>query len=188
MIAGDSASCKLHVTSQHNYLTVTAKRCSLADVLIEIKHQIGATIDIPNGAAQELVWLEAGPAPVRDVLISLLYGSSVDYAIIGSRSDPNQVTHVVLTAQHSNPKVGEDAKTTPVDSTGEEAQDETLYGAGFSLSPDTDSVDQTAPTSRSAELAAQQSPDGHKTQGQILDELQKEQMKKLDEKTNSSPQ
>jgi hypothetical protein len=43
------------------------------------------------------VVLHVGPAPTHDVLVSLLDGSSFNYVMVGSPTDANAVTRVVLT-------------------------------------------------------------------------------------------
>jgi len=80
-------------------LSIRAEKATLAQVLFEVQRQTQAEIAIPAGAEQEQVVAVLGPAPARDVLASLLNGSSYNFIfvrnelslerVILSRRDPS---------------------------------------------------------------------------------------------------
>jgi len=80
-------------------LTIDAENSTLADILVAVKNQTGATIDIPGAAWGERVFVHLGPGPPRDILSSLIYGLPFDYIVETAEDDPNTLRSVVLTAQ-----------------------------------------------------------------------------------------
>lgn len=88
------------VTFQNGELTIVAYNSNLRDVLEMVRKQTGATIDIPQEAT-ERVFVKLGPGPARHVLDQLLAGSNLNYVLLGSSTDPQALTKVVLTAKTS---------------------------------------------------------------------------------------
>ncbi len=86
------------ISFSNNELTVVAQNSSLGEVLNAIRAATGMKIDGPSGSADR-VSAKIGPAPVRDVLLSLLEGSRYDFAILGSATDPTVVEKLVLSAR-----------------------------------------------------------------------------------------
>src|SRR5580658_6557608 len=85
------------VNFQNGLLTISAQNSTLGEILRDVRKLTGATIDIPAGSgATERVVAHLGPGAPRDVLAVLLNGSSFNYVMIGSSSDPNAVSTVVL--------------------------------------------------------------------------------------------
>ena len=82
------------VTFENGMLHIHADKATLAQVLFEVQHQTQAEIAIPAGAEQEQVAAEIGPAPARDVLGSLLNGSSYNFIFVGNES---KLERVILT-------------------------------------------------------------------------------------------
>jgi len=80
-------------------LTIDAENSKLSDVLLAVRAKTGASIDFPAGAASERVAVHLGPAPAREVLSSLLYGTTYDYVIQAAEDDPDALRNVVLTAR-----------------------------------------------------------------------------------------
>jgi hypothetical protein len=80
-------------------LTIDAENSKLSDVLLAIRAKTGASIDFPGGATSERVAVHLGPAPVREVLSSLLYGTNFDYVIQGADSDEEGLRSVVVTTR-----------------------------------------------------------------------------------------
>ncbi len=83
---------------QGGLLTIVAQNSTLGDILRDVRKLTGASIDVPGNASERVV-TRLGPGAPRDVLASLLNGSSFNYVMLGSNSDPSSVTSVVLTAK-----------------------------------------------------------------------------------------
>ena len=86
------------VTYQNGMLTIAAQNSTLGDILRDVHKLTGATIDIPPNATERVV-TRLGPGAPRDVLASLLNGSTFNYVMLGSSSDPAALASVVLTAK-----------------------------------------------------------------------------------------
>ncbi|HWC18744.1 MAG TPA: hypothetical protein VG498_17165, partial [Terriglobales bacterium] len=84
------------VTFRDGQLTIVAYNSSLHDVLEMVRTQTGAAMEIP-AEATERVFVSLGPGPVRHVLDSLLAGSTFNYVLLGSETDPQALTKVLLT-------------------------------------------------------------------------------------------
>ena len=89
------------VSFQGGMLSIQADKATLAQVLFEVQRQTQAEIGIPAGAEQEQVVANLGPAPVRDVLESLLNGSSYNFIFVGNEND-NNVGKVILTRREAS--------------------------------------------------------------------------------------
>ncbi|MBZ5654807.1 MAG: AMIN domain-containing protein [Acidobacteriia bacterium] len=72
----------VNVTFQNGLLRIHTQGATLAEVLFEVQQQTQAEIAIPAGAEQEQVVADLGPAPARDVLASLLNGSSYNFIFV----------------------------------------------------------------------------------------------------------
>jgi hypothetical protein len=68
----------------------------LSDVLLAIRSRTGASIEMPGSASSERVAIHVGPAPIRDVLSSLLYGTNFNYVIQASEDDASGLGKVIL--------------------------------------------------------------------------------------------
>jgi hypothetical protein len=79
-------------------LTIVAQNSTLSDILREVHKRTGASIDVPPGATEHVV-ARLGPAPAREVLATLLNGSSFNYVMVGSATDPAVLSSVVLTSK-----------------------------------------------------------------------------------------
>ncbi len=84
------------VSYQSGMLTIVAQNSTLSDILREVRNRTGAAIDIPPNANDRVV-THLGPGPVRDVLASLLNGTSFNYVMVGSSTDPKGLSSLVLT-------------------------------------------------------------------------------------------
>jgi hypothetical protein len=87
------------VTWDGNLLTIDAENSTLAAVLVALRTQTGAPIEIPSAASRERVFVHLGPGQVRDVISSLLYGAEFDYIVETSDDDPDALRSVVVTAR-----------------------------------------------------------------------------------------
>jgi hypothetical protein len=86
------------VSYQNGMLTIVAQNSSLGDILREVHKSTGAAIDVPPNATERVV-ARIGPGPARDVLASLLNGSTFNYVMLGSAADPTSVASVMLTTK-----------------------------------------------------------------------------------------
>lgn len=86
------------VSYQNGLLTIEAHNSTLGDILRDVHKLTGATIDIPPDATERVV-TRLGPGAPRDVLASLLNGSTFNYVMLGSSSDPTGVASLVLTTK-----------------------------------------------------------------------------------------
>jgi hypothetical protein len=80
-------------------LTVDAENSSLSDVLLGIRSRTGASIEMPASTSRERIAVHIGPAPIREVLSSLLYGTNFNYVIQSAEDDDGAVGKVILTAR-----------------------------------------------------------------------------------------
>ncbi|MBZ5686253.1 MAG: hypothetical protein LAP86_14575 [Acidobacteriia bacterium] len=81
------------------FLTVDAENSSLSDVLLGIRSRTGASIEMPASTSRERIAVHLGPAPIREVLSSLLYGTNFNYVIQSAEDDDAAVGKVILTAR-----------------------------------------------------------------------------------------
>jgi hypothetical protein len=88
-------------------LTIDAENSALSDILLGIRARTGASVEMPPNTASEHVAVHLGPAPIRDVISSLLYGTDYDYIVQASDSDPDGLRAVILTLRE---KDGNDVK------------------------------------------------------------------------------
>lgn len=93
------------VTYQDGLLTIGAQNATLGEILREVRRLTGASIDVPPAGAGERVVVQLGPGAPRDVLAALLNGTSFNYVMLGSTSDPAALATVVLTPRSSSGEV-----------------------------------------------------------------------------------
>jgi hypothetical protein len=98
-VAPPKPAPRVEVHFNQGIMSIHADKASLAEVLVEVRRQTGADIQIPPGADQEQVFSDLGPAPVQDVMASLLNGSRFNFVMAGSDIDPNALRSVILTAR-----------------------------------------------------------------------------------------
>jgi hypothetical protein len=85
------------VTYLNGQLTITARNSRLGDVLRAVSTQTGAVIEFPADRAEERIFAQTAPGPVRDVLAKLLSGSRFNYVMLGSPNNPNLLQRMILT-------------------------------------------------------------------------------------------
>lgn len=84
-------------------LTIHANNATLSEVLFQIQKITGAEIAIPSGTEQERVASDFGPGTPSEVMGELLNGSGLDFVVVGSPSDPNQLRSVILSRNTGAP-------------------------------------------------------------------------------------
>ena len=77
-------------------LTIDADNSSLSDIMLAIRSRTGASIEMPGSANRERIAVHLGPAPIREVLSSLLYGTDFNYVIQSSEDDETALGKVIL--------------------------------------------------------------------------------------------
>jgi len=83
-------------------LTIDAENTSLSEILLAIRARTGASIEMPPSTSSERVAVHMGPAPVREVLSSLLYGTDFNYVIQSSDRDEEGLGKVIITAREKD--------------------------------------------------------------------------------------
>ena len=89
-------------------LTIDAENSSLSDVMLGIRSRTGASIDMPASANRERIAVHLGPAPIREVLSSLLYGTDFNYVIQSSEDDESALGKVILIPRDADSSQGQD--------------------------------------------------------------------------------
>ncbi len=108
---------RVEVHFKRGMMSIHADKASLAEVLVAVRRQTGAEIEIPPGADQDQVFFDLGPAPVQDVMAALLNGSRFNFVLAGSDSDPNALRSVILTARTGGVSMPANTASPQVDST-----------------------------------------------------------------------
>lgn len=95
------------VSYQGGLLSISAQNSPMGEILREVRKLTGASIEIPPHAAasDERVITHIGPGTPRDVLVALLNGSSFNYVMLGSNTDPTVISNIILTSK--TPATGE---------------------------------------------------------------------------------
>jgi len=89
------------VSYQGGLLTIAAQNSTLGEILRDVRKLTGASIEIPPGSGSERVVAYLGPGAPRDVLATLLNGSSLNYVMLGSSSNPTMVSSIILSQKPS---------------------------------------------------------------------------------------
>jgi len=77
-------------------LTIHANNATLSEVLFQIQKITGAEIAIPAGTEQDRVAADFGPGTASEVMGELLNGTGLNFVVVGSAADPNQLRSVIL--------------------------------------------------------------------------------------------
>jgi hypothetical protein len=186
------------VSTLNGEITVDPGEASLREVLQAIQFRTGIQVDYPSGGMDERVFGPIGPAPLREVLTALLYGSGLNYIIQTSEKDSNEIHKLFLSSQTGTGSAAplQAATQTP----GARNEVGSLYGAsGFSEEADAGGnyAEPVVPTPPSAAdipgvprgfNLKQAAAASNKTPAQILDEMQKRQLEILDAQAPPQPQ
>ena len=97
-----SVRVPLSVTFANGKLTITAADCGLNEVLRAVSHQTNVPIE-GRLDGDERVAVKIGPAPLRDVLLTLLQGSHYSFVLLSRESQPENVEKIVLMSRLSAP-------------------------------------------------------------------------------------
>jgi hypothetical protein len=93
------------VSYQNGLLTITAQNSTLGEILRDVRKLTGASFEFPPhfSGTDERVVVSLGPGAPREVLAALLNGSSLNYMMMGSISDPTAVVAVILMPKSAVP-------------------------------------------------------------------------------------
>jgi hypothetical protein len=100
---------QLTVICKGDQLTITANGSPLSLILSEVARCSGAKIEDSEATVKTKLFETIGPAPVRDVLSSLLDASGINYVIQLSDSNPKKIEAVLLLARADHNSGGESA-------------------------------------------------------------------------------
>ena len=173
------------VTYENNQLTINAPNSTLADILRAIRKLTGAEIEIPS--APERVVTHLGPGPARDVIADLLNGSRFNYVLLGSPTDSNALTRVVLVAKSGPQEITPNPAPTPNPNFAAAQQN---MPQEVDAAPDTneaeatddngnagdENADQPATDAEQQQQTPPEQAPGVKTPQQMLQEMQQRQM------------
>jgi hypothetical protein len=101
------------VTYEDGMLAIAAQNATLGEILRDVHQLTGATIDIPPSGANERVVVQLGPGAPRDVLAALLNGTSFNYVMMGSASNPLSVATIALSSRPGGPGEVQTAAVNP---------------------------------------------------------------------------
>jgi hypothetical protein len=141
---------KVEVNFSNGKLKIWADKATLAEVLTEVHHKTGAEVTIPPGAGQDPIVADLGPAPAREVLAKLLYGSPFNFVIIGSDNDPSQLRGIFLTSRQGGS--GDSGMSYPAVQAAQVGQ---IPDQAMST-PETDNPPEAAPTNTEPDMAPNQ--------------------------------
>ena len=77
-------------------LSIHCENATLSEVLFQIQKITGAEIAIPAGTEQQRVVGDFGPGTASEVLGDLLNGSGLNFVVVGSDTNPDQLRSVIL--------------------------------------------------------------------------------------------
>jgi hypothetical protein len=90
---------QMKVVCKGDQLTISANGSPLSSILSEVGRCSGAKIDGADAAGKMRFFETIGPAPIQDVLSSLLDASGINYVIQVSDSNPRKIATVLLLAR-----------------------------------------------------------------------------------------
>ena len=121
------------VSYRDGLLSINAPNSTLSSVLRAVQSQTGATMDVPSSANNDRIAMAIGPGQPRDVLHTLLNGSTFDYMILGVPGRPGAIQKVILTPKTAGGTSTNQAANTPP--TAEEPVDDAADTSGESEYP-----------------------------------------------------
>src|SRR5581483_8145130 len=84
------------VTYENGLLTIRSNTASLRVILEAVRAATGAALEVSGMDDRGDVVVDLGPAPPATVLASLLYGTSLNYAVVGSAGQPGHIEKILL--------------------------------------------------------------------------------------------
>ena len=186
----------LTVRYESGKLTVVAHGATLQSVLQLIAQRTGTAIESTGWFDAGQVYVELGPATVQEVLTDLLNGSSANYVMLGSQSNPGFVERLVISPR-SQAASGASSQS-PVVAAAQPAPKPQVYGARFTADPNGSNVASVTteaereppstalppvqnidPSMAKFQEAYNAAAASGKSRGEILQELQRQQLEQL---------
>jgi hypothetical protein len=137
------------VTYRDGLLSILAENSTLADILVAVRKQTGAAIDMPASASNERVVMRIGPAPPRDVVSALLSGSPFDYVIVGAQDSPTALRRVIVSSRQS----GGEMAPSPNPMSHPSYQRSAMPGMGAATAAEAEAADQSEEAPQPQRLA-----------------------------------
>jgi hypothetical protein len=166
------------VSYENGQLTIVAPNSTLGDILKALRKQTGADIDVPD--AKERVVTHLGPGPARDVIADLLNGSRFNYVMLGSPSDGNALTRVMLVAKTGpdNPVAQASGQPSPrrPGEMAQQQQDAMTDNEPEDNADDSNNDQQPQPAEAEQQPATAPDQAAPKTPQQLLQEMQQRQL------------
>jgi hypothetical protein len=174
-------------------LTIHAHGESFSAVMEAIRLATGITMQTPGGDDSVGVFIDVGPAPMRDAIEALLDGSSYNYLILESATNPQIATGLILISKtgSASPTVTAETTASPVhvqtpavpDLSGSEPETAEEEEPVAPVQPR--AIPDSVPKGIDVRRLAQ---DSGRTVGQVLNDLQKQQEQDLDAAAQSEAQ
>jgi hypothetical protein len=93
---------QMKVICKGDQLTISANGSSLSTILSEVSRCSGAKIDGAEAATKMRFFETIGPAPIQEVLSSLLDASGMNYVIQVADANPRKIATIMLLARADN--------------------------------------------------------------------------------------
>jgi hypothetical protein len=170
------------VSYQNGRLTIVAPNSTLSDILRAVRKQTSADVEIPPNANERVI-TRLGPGSAREVVAQLLNGSRFNYVLLGSASDANVLSRIVLVAKSPENARSGSTPDVPQPPTPEQAADAGAPPASAEAdaadpaeAPDDNTAeDGTDTTAADTDQPAPEQPPV-KTPQQMLQEMQQRQL------------
>ncbi len=93
------------VTYENGLLTIRSNAAPLRVILEAVSAATGAALEVSGIDDRGPVVVDLGPAPPATVLASLLYGTSLNYAVVGAAGQPGHIEKILLLPRSAAPPV-----------------------------------------------------------------------------------
>jgi hypothetical protein len=178
-------------------LSVNSRGATLQAVLDKVRVETGITIDASGDGLQGRLFDKVGPAPLREALMTLLYGTDLNYILQSNSTDPHSVHRVVILSPEAQPGSPATPQQTSA-AASDQPEEHGVYGGFNAVTEPTSATETEAASPMNSQARPSSIPgipagfdvqkaaaEAHKTTGEILGELQRQQIEILDAQTPS---
>ena len=158
------------VTYRDGKLSIHAEGVTLQDTLRSVVDKTGARLDVQGVSLQEPVFVDLAPGPAREVVRELLEGSRFNYILTSPAGDASGLELVAISSRDQS---APSRATEVAQSTLPRSPSPSLYGAGFAADLNDEETPEIHLDARGRTAPA--------LSGEELDQLQKLQLKQIDE-------